>query len=97
MADEQHLLTFIVTLEARDGVIDLLMGDDSVDGFTATDSQGFSREHSAYGIGEQIAGFRRVSRFEIVGPRDALSALRTKLKERALLSSGAPAWIVTVE
>ncbi|MEE4277187.1 MAG: DUF3240 family protein [Halieaceae bacterium] len=97
MVDERYLLTFIVTLEARDKVIDLLMGDDSVGGFTATDSQGFSREHSAYDIGEQIAGFRRVSRFEIVGPRDALLALRRKLKEQALLSSGAPAWITPIE
>lgn len=97
MADEEHLFTFIVTREARDSVIDLLMADDTVDGFTATDSQGFSREHSAYGIGEQIAGFRRVCRFEIVGPRDTLLALRRTLKEQALLSSGAPAWIVALE
>ena len=97
MAAEDHLLTFIVAREARDRVIDLLMGDESITGFTAADCQGFSREHSNYDIGEQIAGARRVVRFEVLADRSALLALRTKLREQRAVSKGAPAWITTVE
>lgn len=96
-AEQHHLLTFIVAHEARERVIDLLMGDDRITGFTASDCEGFSREHSNYDLTEQISGARRVTRFEILGDRSALLALRTTLRDQRIMSAGAPAWITTVE
>lgn len=83
MPHERQLLTFIVPYRDKDMFVDYLISNTAISGFTVVDSQGFSREHSQYDVGEQIAGHRRVARFEVLASTESLKAALPELQTLA--------------
>ena len=81
MEAEKVLLIFVVPRKEKELAVDILLGGEDLPGFTVTDSQGFSREHSEYSLEDQVAGYRRVSRFEVVSERVANSRLLKALEQ----------------
>ncbi len=81
MDAEKVLLTFVVPRSEKELVVDILLDREDLPGFTVTDSQGFSREHSEYSLEEQVAGYRGVSRFEVVSERATNSKLLRALEQ----------------
>jgi hypothetical protein len=60
------LLVVLAPADRRDDLVDALMGNDHISGFTLTPALGYSREHSDFSLGEQVAGYREYSRFEVL-------------------------------
>ncbi|MEE4173733.1 MAG: DUF3240 family protein [Xanthomonadales bacterium] len=60
------LLVLLAPAGRRDDLVDALMGNDHISGFTLTPALGYSREHSGFSLGEQVAGYRDYSRFEVL-------------------------------
>ena len=63
---ETRLLILLAPAERRDGLVDALMENVDIGGFTLTPALGYSREHSHFSLREQVAGYRDYSRFEIL-------------------------------
>lgn len=61
-----ELLVLLVPSEMHDDMVDALMAHAVVSGFTVAAVSGFSREHSRFSLAEQVAGSRRISRFEVL-------------------------------
>ncbi len=66
MQTHNQLLVLIVPLEIKDEVVDRLMGLDFISGFSLNMIDGYSRIHSQYDIGEQVEGYRKLYRFEVL-------------------------------
>jgi hypothetical protein len=62
---EQQLLVLLAPRERRDDLVDLLMGQARLSGFTLVPALGYSREHSHFSVEEQVAGYRENDRFEV--------------------------------
>lgn len=60
------MLVAIVPEDLKDKVVDTLMGETSISGFSLAKIQGFSKEHSHYNIREQVEGYRDFFRFEVL-------------------------------
>ena len=60
------LLVLLAPADRRDDLVDALMGNDHISGFTLSPALGYSREHSDFSLGEQVAGYRDYSRFEVL-------------------------------
>ena len=60
------LLVVLAPADRRDDLVDALMGNDHISGFTLSPALGYSREHSHFSLGEQVAGYRDYSRFEVL-------------------------------
>jgi hypothetical protein len=60
------LLVVLAPADRRDDLVDALMDSEHISGFTLTPALGFSREHSHFSLGEQVAGYRDYSRFEVL-------------------------------
>lgn len=66
MRTNSQALIFIVPKEMKDDMVDDLMALDIISGFSLTVIDGYSREHSHYSIDEQVEGYRRFFRFEVL-------------------------------
>ncbi|AEP31301.1 DUF3240 family protein [Brumicola nitratireducens] len=60
------MLVAIVPEDLKDKVVDTLMGETFISGFSLAKIQGFSKEHSHYNIREQVEGYRDFFRFEVL-------------------------------
>lgn len=58
-------LVLMVPRALRDDIIDVLMADDTLRGFSVTPAQGFSRNHAGLDLREQVKGYREFERFEV--------------------------------
>ncbi|MBN7795950.1 DUF3240 family protein [Parahaliea mediterranea] len=62
----EQLLVAIFSEGIRDDLIDALVQLDEVSGFSLQAIDGYSREHSQYDVREQVAGYRRMCRVEVL-------------------------------
>lgn len=60
------MLIAIVPEVLKDPVVDALMAESSLSGFSLSKSQGFSKEHSHFNLREQVEGYSDFYRFEIL-------------------------------
>jgi hypothetical protein len=63
---DTRLLVLLSPADRRDDLVDALMGNADIGGFTLSPALGYSREHSHFSLGEQVAGYRDYSRFEVL-------------------------------
>ena len=61
-----QLLVVIVPVEIKDDLVDTLMSLECVSGFNFSEIGGYSKTHSQYDVSEQVQGYRKLQRFEIV-------------------------------
>ena len=61
-----QLLTAIFSEEIKDDVVDALIALEDISGFSMSTTDGYSRRHSQYDVREQVAGYRRLCRVEVV-------------------------------
>jgi len=66
MQTNSQALIIIAPKEIKDDLVDDLMALDIISGFSLTVIDGYSREHSHYSIDEQVEGYRRFFRFEVL-------------------------------
>jgi nitrogen regulatory protein P-II 1 len=93
MHNEQILLTLIVPIELKDEIVDTLISEDQVSGFSLGKIEGYSRNHSHFNIGEQVEGHRAFYRFEIVIEKNQLDNVKFSLKN-ACGSSDIHYWLL---
>ncbi len=77
----KQILTAVFSDEIRDEVIDAMMNLEVLSGFTLGAVDGYSREHSRYDIREQVAGYRRMCRIEVMHGEDQEQMLLAALQE----------------
>ena len=75
------VLVAIVPEDLKDKVVDTLMGESFISGFSLSKIQGFSKEHSHYNIKEQVEGYRDFFRFEILHQAFTSDKLRQLLSK----------------
>ncbi len=76
----EFLLSLIVPVEIKDDIVDLLMEQEIISGFTLFEVSGFSKKHSKFNIKEQVVGYRRMYKFEIIHDDKNQAALLKSLK-----------------
>jgi len=76
----EFLLSLIVPLEIKDDLVDTLMEQEDITGFTLFPVDGFSKKHSEFNIKEQVEGYRRYYKFEIMHSIDIQQALLQSIK-----------------
>lgn len=79
--DELQLLVLIAPRSLKDDIVDTLMTQATISGFTLTDAAGYSREHSHFDLGEQVEGYRSCVRFEVLHAPEERAALCSALAE----------------
>ncbi len=89
------LLVLLAPADRRDDLVDALMGNDHVSGFTLSPALGYSREHSHFSLGDQVAGYRDYSRFEVLFEVDQKAAVLESLR-RASGNERLRYWIMPV-
>jgi hypothetical protein len=90
---QAQLLVLVVADDLRDEVIDALMALSEISGFNLSPIAGYSREHSRFNLREQVAGYRGMSRFEVLHEREQQEVLLSALEE-ACAESHARYWIL---
>jgi len=66
MPTSNQLLTIIVPDELKDDIVDQLMTLECISGFNLERMKGYSQAHSHFDISEQVEGYRKLNRFEIL-------------------------------
>lgn len=64
--EQQSLLVLIAPARRRDDIVDALMGNGAISGFSVGHSAGFSREHGHLDRRERVQGHGDFARFEIL-------------------------------
>lgn len=59
-------LIVIVPTGLKDAMVDRLISLECISGFNMDRIAGFSREHSRFNVREQVQGYRRFIRFEVI-------------------------------
>lgn len=80
-AQNDLILIAIVPEALKDNVVDSLMADSFLSGFSLSKIQGFSQAHSHYNVSEQVEGYRDFYRFEVLHKAAQSSALLNLLKK----------------
>lgn len=93
--DDHQLLIMMVPGELRDDVVDSLSGCEGISGFNMTTMAGFSKEHSQYDLREQVEGYRKFFKFEVMHARPQQAALLAALRP-VCSSANIRYWIVPV-
>lgn len=75
----EQLLVAVFSKDIRDDVIDALIALQDISGFNMEAIDGYSREHSKYDLQEQVAGYRRLYRVEVLHGEEQESQLLTAL------------------
>lgn len=75
MLTEIISLIVIVPTDLKDTMVDKLICLDCISGFNMDTIAGFSGEHSRYNVREQVQGYRRYLRFEVICDRGHLDEL----------------------
>ncbi len=82
----QQLLTAVFPGSLKDEVVDALIALEDISGFSLCDIDGYSREHSQYDIAEQVAGYRRMCRLEVMHLQAQQDALLSALAQTSAAS-----------
>lgn len=77
------ILIAIVPQALKDSVVDALMEQTFLSGFSLSKVQGFSQAHSHYNVTEQVSGYRDFYRFEITHEAQVSSSLIELLAVRS--------------
>jgi hypothetical protein len=93
--DDHQLLIMMVPGELRDDVVDSLSGCEGISGFNMTTMAGFSKEHSQYDLREQVEGYRKFFKFEVMPARPQQATLLAALRP-VCSSANIRYWIVPV-
>lgn len=93
---KEQLLVVLVASTLKEDLIDALIQCPHITGFSLQEISGYSREHSQYDLSEQVAGYRKLHRFE-VQHEAALERVLLKLLEEVCSASHARYWIVPVQ
>jgi hypothetical protein len=93
--DDHQLLIMMVPGELRDDVVDSLSGCEGISGFNMTTMAGFSKEHSQYDLREQVEGYRKFFKFEVMHARPQQATLLAVLRP-VCSSANIRYWIVPV-
>lgn len=80
MADLEMLHVFF-PLSFRDTVVDALLELDDLDGFSIVPIDGHSRENSQFDKLEQVVGYRRMIRLEIIVDKEMRQRIIEKLSQ----------------
>ncbi|MAT93626.1 MAG: hypothetical protein CME59_13595 [Halioglobus sp.] len=88
-----QLLVIHVPGEISDDIIDALIAHEETSGFSLTEIKGYSREHGQYNLEEQVAGCRRLYRFEVQHRAEQEHAL-LELLAGVCMASHARYWII---
>jgi len=75
------LLVLMVPTEMKDNMVDVLMGESSISGFSLSKIQGFSAQNSHFNIKEQVEGYKDLYRFEILHDSEQTEPLLKRVKE----------------
>lgn len=70
-----ELLVVIVPETRAEEIVDFLIGQEALNGFTRSQVAGFSREHSLLSVREAVLGYREQARFEVLGSAALLDGL----------------------
>lgn len=76
----EFLLSLIVPVEIKDDVVDVLIEQDIISGFTLFEVSGFSKKHSQFNTKEQVEGYRRFYKFEIMHDESDQTTLLNSLQ-----------------
>ncbi|MDJ0879080.1 MAG: DUF3240 family protein [Halieaceae bacterium] len=76
----EQLLVAVTSEKIREDLIDTLIGLEEISGFNLSTIDGYSRSHSEYDLQEQVAGYRRLCRLEVIHPEDQQEALLEALR-----------------
>ena len=79
MSDER-LLVLVAAQETRDDLVDVLMTQACLSGFSLNEISGYSAQHSRFSVQEQVAGSRIMCRFEVMVPAQHLDQLMEALR-----------------
>ena len=93
--DDHQLLIMMVPGELRDDVVDSLSGCEGISGFNMTTMAGFSKEHSQYDLREQVEGYPKFFKFEVMHARPQQATLLAALRP-VCSSANIRYWIVPV-
>lgn len=88
-------LILIAPDEIKDDIVDQLIGLSQLSGFSLSEINGYSREHSHFDIREQVEGYRKFHRFEIFLDSNETAAVLTALKP-VCASAAVRYWILPV-
>jgi hypothetical protein len=91
----EQLLVVVVAEAIREELIDALIQYEEISGFGLQEISGYSREHSQYDLAEQVAGYRKLCRFEIQHRKDQEFDLLDMIRE-VCNASHARYWIVPI-
>ncbi len=92
----EQLLVAMFSEGIRDDLIDALIQLEEVSGFSMQAIDGYSREHSQYDLREQVAGYRRLCRVEILHEVEHEAALLAAL-EAVCSASPIRYWITPLQ
>ena len=95
MVSDKQLLVLIGAQETRDELVDLLMAQTYLSGFSLSDIAGYSAEHSEFSVQEQVAGSRLMCRFEVMLHSCHLDQLKQALSP-VCVPAGVRYWLLPV-
>ena len=93
--NKSELLILIAPNEIKDDIVDQLIGLSQLSGFSLSEINGYSREHSHFDIREQVEGYRKFHRFEIFLGSDETAAVLMSLKS-VCASAAVRYWVLPV-
>ena len=82
----EQVLTAIFSDDIKDEIIDTLMALQGLSGFSLGQIDGYSRKHSQYDLKEQVAGYRRMWRAEVLHRHEQERELLLALEETSRAS-----------
>jgi hypothetical protein len=91
----EQLLIVLVSATIRDDLIDALIVYQDISGFSMQEISGYSREHSQYSLSEQVSGYRKLYRFEVLHEQGREAELLRRVDETCS-ASHARYWVVPV-
>lgn len=95
MQTHNQILVVMIPCETKDEVVDILMGLECISGFNLNLINGYSQAHSQFDISEQVEGYRKLYRFEVLHKNDVESKIMNALRS-ACSKAQARYWILPV-
>ncbi len=95
MSNPNQLLVVIAPADIKDELVDQLMSLDFISGFNLMTIDGYSRAHSQYDIAEQVKGYRKLFRFEVIHEEQELESIIEALS-KASATEAVRYWVVPV-
>lgn len=75
------LLVLMVPIEMKDTMVDVLMDESKISGFSLSKIQGFSTQNSHFNIKEQVEGYKDLYRFEVLHSSEQTEFLLERVKK----------------